>query len=99
MQRTAKPHDLEWQMVDGALCVVFVGKDDRGQECRMAVPAVAITTRINAEARGRIAANEIERARLEAVGWMHAMFFQVTTFRVDLTDRNTVGIVCNPDTD
>jgi hypothetical protein len=100
MQEPMNACGNEWKSIDGTLCVVFLGKDSQRGEFRIAVPAAAITLNINADARRRILASEIERARVEKVGhWNQIRYLQAKQFEVGITDANQVGIVFDPGTE
>lgn len=100
MPKLMKVHNYEWQVVDGTLCALFVGKDSLRRDFGVAVPAASITMTINADARRRILASEIERARVEKVGqWNQVRFLRANTLEAGLTDANQIGIVFDPGTE
>jgi hypothetical protein len=58
----------DWQMVDGILSVVFIGRDSLHRVAMVAVPAAAIVSTIASDARRRLAASVKEDKHISTPG-------------------------------
>ena len=97
MSKLKKIHDCEWQVIEGILCVVFVGRDELRREVRVAVPAAAIMTTIASDARRRLAA----RAKLgihdsTAGAWNQVGFLRANNIELGITVDDKVGLILDP---
>ncbi|WP_420971529.1 hypothetical protein [Bradyrhizobium sp. B120] len=97
MSKIVKVVGQNWQMIDGALCVVFIGRDSLRRDVMVAVPAAAIFPTIASEARRRIAATQKEGAHVNVPGtWNQVRFLRAETMQVGTTDQNQVGLIFDP---
>jgi hypothetical protein len=87
----------DWQMVDGILSVVFIGRDSLHRVAMVAVPAVAIVSTIANDARRRLAASATEDEHMSPPGsWNQVGFLQAHAMEVGITDENQVGLILDP---
>lgn len=100
MSKIKKVFNQEWEIIEGVLCVVFVGRDGMRREVRVAVPAAAIVSTVVSDARRRIAASEKEGKHVNVPGaWNQVRFLRAQTMQVGTTDQNQVGLVLDPGTE
>jgi hypothetical protein len=100
MPKINKVYNQEWQMIDGVLCVVFIGKDSPRRDVMVSVPAAAIVSTIASDARRRIAASEKEGKHINVPGtWNQVRFLRAHTMQVATTDQNQVGLLLDPGTE
>jgi hypothetical protein len=94
-----KVFNQEWQVIDGVLCVVFIGRDSLRRETKIAVPAAILSTTAS-DARRRIAASEKEGTHVSTPGtWNQVRFLRAETMQVGTTDQNQVGLILDPGTE
>jgi hypothetical protein len=97
MSKVRKIHSYEWQIVEGILSVVFIGRDSLRREAIVAVPAAAIVSTIASDARRRLAANAKEDEHVSTLGtWNQVGFLRADGIEVGITDENQVGLVLDP---
>ena len=82
-----------WQIFEGGLCAIVVGRDSARREVSVAVPAGAFQV-LAAEARRRLAAAKslAERGWLPPQ-WHQVNFLSVQTMTVGTTDNQKVGVI------
>ena len=98
MSKLKKIHSYEWQIVEGILCVVFIGRDSLHREAKVAVPAATIVSTIADDARRRLAADLKVGTHDSTPGtWNQVGFLQAQTIEIGITDENLVGLVLDPE--
>lgn len=88
----AKAQNHEWQTIDGVFSLVVTGKNERGDEQTIAIPAAALPT-LAGEARRRSMASDISAQRQVAGVWSSVLLLPVQTWNAGTTDSGTVALI------